>query len=95
MPAGTPTNAFDALKAGLDTAGFAMSDVCGVMVTHIHPDHYGLAGRIRAASDAWISLHPADAALIESRYIDPDDLLPKVAAPIWSAPGRRPTSSTS
>jgi glyoxylase-like metal-dependent hydrolase (beta-lactamase superfamily II) len=72
--------AFNALETGLNTAGFAMSDVRGVMVTHIHPDHYGLAGRIRAASDAWISLHPADAALIETRYIDMDDLLPRVRA---------------
>ena len=38
------------------------------MVTHIHPDHYGLAGRVREASGAWIALHPADAALIHDRY---------------------------
>ena len=40
-----------------------MADVQGVMVTHIHPDHYGLAGRVRETSGAWIALHPADAAL--------------------------------
>ena len=73
-------DAFTALDRGLQTAGFAMADVRGVMVTHIHPDHYGLAGRIRAASGAWISLHPADAALIETRYVDTDDLLPRVRA---------------
>ena len=28
------------------------------MVTHIHPDHYGLAGRVREESGAWIGLHP-------------------------------------
>ena len=39
--------AFDALGAGLSEAGFDIADVQGVMVTHIHPDHYGLAGRIR------------------------------------------------
>ena len=50
------------------------------MVTHIHPDHYGLAGRIREASGAWISLHPADAELIHDRYDEPDDLLHRVAA---------------
>ena len=32
------------------------------------PDHYGLAGRLREASGAWIALHPADAALIPARY---------------------------
>ena len=52
-------------------AGFEMTDVRGVLVTHIHPDHYGLAGRIREASGAWIALHPADAALIQDRYNEP------------------------
>ena len=60
--------------------GSDIADVQGVMVTHIHPDHYGLAGRIREASGAWISLHPADAELIHDRYDEPDDLLDRVAA---------------
>jgi glyoxylase-like metal-dependent hydrolase (beta-lactamase superfamily II) len=72
--------AYAALDAGLATAGYTMADVRGVMVTHVHPDHYGLAGRIREASGAWISLHPADAALIQDRYIEPTDLLARVGA---------------
>jgi len=67
--------AFDALSAGLGQAGFDITDVRGVMVTHIHADHYGLAGRLRDTSGAWIALHPADAALIHDRYEEPDDLL--------------------
>jgi glyoxylase-like metal-dependent hydrolase (beta-lactamase superfamily II) len=51
-----------------------------MLVTHIHPDHYGLAGRVREASGAWIALHPADAALIGDRYEDPEPLLARVAA---------------
>lgn len=70
--------AFAALSDGLDHAGFRVSDVQGVLVTHIHPDHYGLAGRIREASGAWVALHPADAALIHDRYEEPDDLLGRV-----------------
>ena len=77
--------AFDALGSGLGQAGFGIADVRGVMVTHIHPDHYGLAGRIRDASDAWVSLHPADAALIESRYIEPDELLAMVSRSLTRA----------
>jgi glyoxylase-like metal-dependent hydrolase (beta-lactamase superfamily II) len=72
-------DAFDALSAGLRQGGFEMADVQGVMVTHIHPDHYGLAGRVREASGAWISLHPADARLIQDRYIEPADLLERVS----------------
>ena len=76
---------FNALSAGLEQAGMGMADVRGVMVTHIHPDHYGLAGRIRDASGAWISLHPADAELIESRYIEPDELLKRVGESLTRA----------
>src|SRR4029453_7349819 len=72
--------AYAALDAGLATAGYGMADVRGVMVTHIHPDHYGLAGRVREASGAWISLHPADARLIQDRYIEPADLIDRVGA---------------
>jgi len=68
-------DAYNTLVAGLEVAGFAIGDVQGVLVTHIHPDHYGLAGRIREASGAWVALHPADARLIEARYDDPDELL--------------------
>ena len=81
MDAGWNTDdAFGALEAGLKEVGTDVGAVQGVMVTHIHPDHYGLAGRIREASGAWISLHPADAELIHDRYDDPADLLTRVAA---------------
>ncbi|WP_336215798.1 MBL fold metallo-hydrolase [Nonomuraea sp. LPB2021202275-12-8] len=60
--------AYDALVAGLGVAGYAITDVRAVLVTHIHPDHYGLAGRIREMSGAWIGLHPADASLVHERY---------------------------
>lgn len=67
--------AWTSLKDGLATAGGSMADVQAVMVTHIHPDHYGLAGRVREASGAWIGLHPADAVMLEARYGNTDDLL--------------------
>jgi glyoxylase-like metal-dependent hydrolase (beta-lactamase superfamily II) len=70
--------AYAALDAGLGELGASMRDVQGVLVTHIHPDHYGLAGRIREASGAWISLHRADAALLHDRYEEPTDLLGRV-----------------
>ena len=71
-------DAWQALNDGLATAGGSMSDVTGVMVTHIHPDHYGLAGRIRETSGAWIGLHPADTALLEERYVETDDLVSRM-----------------
>lgn len=62
--------AYGALVDGLGVAGYEITDVKGVLVTHIHPDHYGLAGRVRETSGAWIALHPADARLLHDRYDD-------------------------
>src|SRR5438445_10376056 len=71
-------DAFAALSDGLTQVGTSIGDVQGVLVTHIHPDHYGLAGRVRDASGAWVALHPADAALVQDRYAEPTDLLQRV-----------------
>jgi glyoxylase-like metal-dependent hydrolase (beta-lactamase superfamily II) len=57
--------AWDVLVAGLAEAGFAMADVRAVLVTHHHPDHAGLATRVREASGAWVGMHPAEAQAIE------------------------------
>lgn len=53
-----------ALTAGLEAAGTSVSDVYGVVLTHFHPDHSGLTGRVREASGAWIAMHRADADLV-------------------------------
>jgi glyoxylase-like metal-dependent hydrolase (beta-lactamase superfamily II) len=73
-------DAYNTLVAGVEEAGFGIGDVRGVLVTHIHPDHYGLAGRIREASGAWVALHPADANLIHSRYEQPEGLVEQMGA---------------
>jgi glyoxylase-like metal-dependent hydrolase (beta-lactamase superfamily II) len=62
--------AWQSLTNGLTQIGGSVTDVEAVLVTHLHPDHYGLAGRVREASDAWVGLHPADAALLFGT--DPD-----------------------
>ena len=69
---------YDALRSGLDRMGSSVADVQGVLVSHIHPDHFGLAGRIRAESDCWVGMHPADIELIEGRYVEPGPLLQAV-----------------
>jgi glyoxylase-like metal-dependent hydrolase (beta-lactamase superfamily II) len=82
-PGWNAAEALDALEAGLGSFGAKLEDVLGVLVTHLHPDHYGLAGRVREVSGAWVGLHPADAALIPARYQDVDDLLERIAG--WLA----------
>ena len=56
--------AWQSLLAGLASIGAGIADVRGVLVTHLHFDHIGLAGRIRQACGAWIALHPADHAVL-------------------------------
>lgn len=47
---------WEVLKAGLAVAGLGPADVTGIVVTHLHPDHLGMAARLRAASGAWVAL---------------------------------------
>lgn len=44
------------LTAGLGTAGVSVSDITGIVVTHFHPDHLGLAGTLAKESGAWVAL---------------------------------------
>lgn len=57
-------DAWLALRDGLATIGMDVRTVRGVVVTHHHPDHAGLAGRVRAESGGWIAMHEADVALV-------------------------------
>lgn len=56
--------AWEGLTAGLVAAGTSVADVQGVVITHHHPDHLGLAGRVQEASGCWVGMHPADTALV-------------------------------
>jgi glyoxylase-like metal-dependent hydrolase (beta-lactamase superfamily II) len=57
-------DAWAALRDGLGTFGIDVADVRGVVVTHFHPDHAGLAGRVREASGGWIAMHRADTEIV-------------------------------
>ena len=86
-------DAWTALNNGLDEAGGSINDVRAVLVTHIHPDHYGLAGRVREESGAWIGLHPDDAEMLQARYIETDDLLARMREFLAGRRRARPPSS--
>ncbi|WP_329519767.1 MBL fold metallo-hydrolase [Spirillospora sp. NBC_01491] len=58
-------DAWAALRDGLASFGLDVAGVRGVVVTHFHPDHAGLAGRVREASGAWIAMHRADAEIVQ------------------------------
>jgi len=52
---------WDGLVAGLGEAGWDLSDVKAVLITHGHGDHMGLARRLRERTGAWVAMHEADA----------------------------------
>ena len=56
-----PGSTLSALKAGLAVNGFSLADVTHVLLTHIHLDHAGAAGRIAQESGAEVYVHPIGA----------------------------------
>ncbi|WAM14795.1 MBL fold metallo-hydrolase [Rhodococcus sp. JS3073] len=59
-----------ALVAGIAVTGYRSADVEGVLVTHYHADHYGLAERIRGVSGAWVAMHVRDAEVLANLPTD-------------------------
>jgi len=82
----------DAFRAGAAAAGVEIRDITGILVTHHHPDHLGMAARLRDLSGARVSLHdseavflseliaraPEAAAELETRWLDAVDAAPGV-----------------
>ncbi|MFD0994815.1 glyoxylase-like metal-dependent hydrolase (beta-lactamase superfamily II) [Pseudoclavibacter chungangensis] len=60
--------ALDRLLDALDTIGAAGLD--GIVVTHVHPDHVGLAARLRAATGAPLLLGAAETSTTEPEWRD-------------------------
>ncbi len=70
--------ALDALKKQLAEIGINPQDISQIVVTHVHPDHYGLAGKLRRLLNAKLALHNLERDFIESRYINMDVLLQQI-----------------
>ncbi len=54
-----PGSTLEALEEGIHGAGFALEDLRGVFVTHVHLDHAGAAGELARRTGADIFVHPA------------------------------------
>ncbi|MET9619423.1 MBL fold metallo-hydrolase [Streptomyces sp. NPDC006464] len=73
------------LSDGLEALGTSVREVHGVVITHHHPDHHGLSGKVREESGAWIAMHAADTDVVRrTRASEPaawlDYLARKLAA---------------
>ena len=58
--------AWTALEQGLAKQGLTPSSIRHVVLTHAHPDHYGLAARVVAASGAQVTGHAVAADTLAS-----------------------------
>jgi glyoxylase-like metal-dependent hydrolase (beta-lactamase superfamily II) len=67
--------AHEALEDGLGQHGLAVKDVTKLALTHVHPDHFGLTGRVKEESGCEVLMHAREAEFIDSRYIHPDQLV--------------------
>ena len=70
---------FDSLQKQLAEIGADIRNISQILVTHVHPDHYGMAGRIKQLSGAIFTIHEIEKGFIESRYINMDKLLEQTA----------------
>jgi glyoxylase-like metal-dependent hydrolase (beta-lactamase superfamily II) len=68
-----------ALKAGLLEANIPLERISRILITHIHPDHFGLAAELRERTRAELVIHRLEVALMEPRYARAEDLVEDVA----------------
>jgi glyoxylase-like metal-dependent hydrolase (beta-lactamase superfamily II) len=69
-PADDDANLLGNLEAALRAAGFALSDIVRLVITHPHPDHFGLAGRLIDVTGCELWMHSSSAEELEF-YRDP------------------------
>src|ERR1700736_4855519 len=68
-----------ALQAKLDVLRVPVDRIRRILITHIHPDHFGLAAELRERSGAELVIHRLEVALMEPRYARAEDLVHDVA----------------
>jgi glyoxylase-like metal-dependent hydrolase (beta-lactamase superfamily II) len=71
--------AYGALMSQLMALGVSLKQLKKVVYTHVHPDHYGLAGRLKSDCDAEMVLGAPERSFIETRYRHPGQLLDRMA----------------
>ena len=70
-------SSFHGLHNYLVKNNLGFEDLSQIFVTHVHPDHFGMAGRIARLSGAPIAMHPLEQAEISPRYVHMEELLHK------------------
>jgi glyoxylase-like metal-dependent hydrolase (beta-lactamase superfamily II) len=66
---------FDSLKKQLAELGIKGKEISRIVVTHAHPDHYGLAGKLKNLFNATLYFHHLEKDFIETRYVSMEELI--------------------
>jgi glyoxylase-like metal-dependent hydrolase (beta-lactamase superfamily II) len=67
--------AFESLTNQLESIGVAWHDVRYIVITHVHPDHFGLVGRLIKHTKAKIVMHELENAMVHQRFLELDELV--------------------
>lgn len=72
IDAGWPSKeAYETLERSLSEIGVRLDQIDQVVISHLHPDHFGLAEQIKELrTDSKLIMHQADASMILERYDD-------------------------
>ena len=80
---------WSSLERALAASGHRLDDVATVSVTHLHPDHLGMADRVRAASGAVLALHEREQAALETMAGRAPAEPPEHRFDLWGVPAER------
>jgi len=73
-----------AFREELRVDNLSFEDVNWIVVTHVHPDHFGLAAKLRELCGAKVVMHRLDAELVDARYVHPARLADEMEAMLLS-----------
>jgi glyoxylase-like metal-dependent hydrolase (beta-lactamase superfamily II) len=76
--------AFAALERQLGELGLSFEDIAQIVITHVHPDHYGLAGKLKQLSKAELALHYREKGLIEIWHIKASQFIQEMSCSLHS-----------
>jgi glyoxylase-like metal-dependent hydrolase (beta-lactamase superfamily II) len=68
-------DSFNVLARSLRDIGADIKDISQIVCTHVHPDHYGMAGRIKKLTGAKLFMHHIEKGFIAPRYVNMHELL--------------------
>jgi glyoxylase-like metal-dependent hydrolase (beta-lactamase superfamily II) len=67
-----------ALSEQLNDLGLGIDDITNLVLTHAHPDHCGLAGRLKEEADCAVFMHELEIDFLRTRYTEPEGLLERM-----------------